>query len=169
MGGPQAGIAVGARRLVEKLRVNALRRALRCDKLTLAALEATLRIYLRVGAITAEIPTLRLLSRTMGELELVAERGRDILAQRLGGGFHLEVVPSAAEIGSGAQPTEEIPSRAIRVTHHELAPEAIAAMFRAARPPIIGRIREDAFLLDVRAVDDASAFAVLFPAAPPRT
>src|SRR5215472_553503 len=135
LGGPQAGIAVGARRLVEKMRKNALRRALRCDKLTLAALEATLRIYLRAGDLAAAIPTLRLLSRTVGELELIAERARDILSGRLGGGFHLEVVPSSAEIGSGAQPTEQIPSRAIRVTHDELAPEAIATIFRAARPP----------------------------------
>ncbi|HLK87091.1 MAG TPA: L-seryl-tRNA(Sec) selenium transferase [Candidatus Binataceae bacterium] len=169
MGGPQAGVAVGTRRLVEKMRANALRRALRCDKLTLAALEATLRIYLRAGDLAAAIPTLRLLSRGVGELELIAERARDILSQRLGDAFNLEVVATTAEIGSGAQPTEEIPSRAIRVTHGALSPEAIAAMFRAARPPVIGRIRDDAFLLDVRAVDDASAFAVLFPPARSRS
>ena len=104
----------------------------------------------------------------MGELELVAGRAREILAERLGRRF-----PSRGRacrfrrIGSGAQPTEEIPSRAVRVTHPELAPEAIAAMFRAARPPVIGRIADDAFLLDVRAVDDAAAFAVSFPSTRP--
>jgi L-seryl-tRNA(Ser) seleniumtransferase len=72
-----------------------------------------------------------------------------------------------SQIGSGAQPTEEIPSRAVRVTHPALAPKAIAAMFRAARPPVIGRIADDAFLLDVRAVDDAAAFAVSFPSTRP--
>jgi L-seryl-tRNA selenium transferase len=61
------------------------------------------------------------------------------------------------------RPLLQISSRAVRVTHPELAPEAIAAMFRAARPPVIGRIADDAFLLDVRAVDDASVFAVSFP------
>ena len=162
IGGPQAGIAVGRRELVERMRGNALRRALRCDKLTLAALEATLRLYLRSGDLAATLPTLRYLSRTAGELELIAERAREILAERLGGGFGLEVVPALSQIGSGAQPTEQIPSRAVRVTHPELAPEAIAAMFRAARPPVIGRIVDGAFLLDVRAVDDASAFAVSF-------
>jgi L-seryl-tRNA(Ser) seleniumtransferase len=163
LGGPQAGAAVGRRDLVNKLRANALRRALRCDKLTLAALEATLRIYLRTEDPAAALPTLRYLSRSTGELELVAERAREILAERLGGVFSLEVVPSSAQIGSGAQPAEEIPSRAVRVTHPELTPERIAAMFRAARPPVIGRITDDAFLLDVQAVDDASAFAVSFP------
>ena len=130
IGGPQAGIAVGRRELVERMRGNALRRALRCDKLTLAALEATLRLYLRSGDLAATLPTLRYLSRTAGELELIAERARGILAERLGGGFGLEVVPALSQIGSGAQPTEQIPSRAVRVTHPELAPEAIAAMFR---------------------------------------
>jgi len=163
LGGPQAGVAVGRRELVDRLRANALRRALRCDKLTLAALEATLRLYLRAGDLAATLPTLRYLSRTVGELELIAERAREILAERLGGDFRLEVVPSLSQIGSGAQPTEEIPSRAVRVTHPELAPERIAAMFRAARPPVIGRVADDAFLLDVRAVDDAAAFAVSFP------
>jgi L-seryl-tRNA(Ser) seleniumtransferase len=163
LGGPQAGIAVGRRELVKKMRANALRRALRCDKLTLAALEATLRLYLRAGDLAVALPTLRYLSRTLGELELIAERAREILAERLGGDFRLEIVPTLSQIGSGAQPTEEIPSRAVRVIHPALAPEAIAAMFRAARPPVIGRIADDAFLLDVRAVDDATAFAVSFP------
>ncbi|MGH7914916.1 MAG: L-seryl-tRNA(Sec) selenium transferase, partial [Candidatus Binataceae bacterium] len=154
LGGPQAGIAVGRRELVKRMRANALRRALRCDKLTLAALEATLRLYLRAGDLSATLPTLRYLNRTVGELELVADRARDILAERLGRDFRLEVVAAFAQIGSGAQPTEQIPSRAVRVTHLELSSEAIAAMFRAARPPVIGRIADGAFLLDVRAVDD---------------
>jgi L-seryl-tRNA(Ser) seleniumtransferase len=165
LGGPQAGVAVGRRELVQRMRSNALRRALRCDKLTLAALEATLRLYLRAGDLTVALPTLRYLSRTVGELELVAGRARAILAERLAGDFRLEVVPAFSQIGSGAQPTEQIPSRAVRITHPKLAPEAIAAMFRAARPPVIGRIADDAFLLDVRAVDDAAAFAVSFPTA----
>jgi L-seryl-tRNA(Ser) seleniumtransferase len=167
LGGPQAGVAVGRRELVNKLRTNALRRALRCDKLTLAALEATLRLYLRAGDPAPVLPTLRYLSRSTGELELVAERAREILAERLGGDFRLEVVPSRSQIGSGTQPAEEIPSRAVRVTHPGFTPERIAAMFRAARPPVIGRIADDAFLLDVRAVDDAAAFAVSFPTALP--
>jgi L-seryl-tRNA(Ser) seleniumtransferase len=164
LGGPQSGIAVGRRDLIEKMRLNPLRRALRCDKLTLAALEATLRLYLRSGDLSTALPTLRFISRTTGELEMIAERAREILAERLTAEFRIEVVPSMSQIGSGAQPAEEIPSRAIRITHPELAPEAVAAMFRGARPPVIGRIADDAFLLDMRAVDDATAFAVSFRA-----
>jgi L-seryl-tRNA(Ser) seleniumtransferase len=163
LGGPQAGVAVGRRELVKRMRANALRRALRCDKLTLAALETTLRLYLRAGDLTSTLPTLRYLSRTVGELESIAERAREILAERLGADFRLEVVSALSQIGSGAQPTEKIPSRAVRVTHPEHPPEAIAAMFRAARPSVIGRIADEAFLLDVIAVDDAAAFAVSFP------
>jgi L-seryl-tRNA(Ser) seleniumtransferase len=163
LGGPQAGVAVGRRELVKRMRANALRRALRCDKLTLAALETTLRLYLRAGDLTSTLPTLRYLSRTVGELESIAERAREILTERLGADFRLEVVPALSQIGSGTQPTEKIPSRAVRVTHPEHPPEAIAAMFRAARPSVIGRIADEAFLLDVIAVDDAAAFAVSFP------
>jgi L-seryl-tRNA(Ser) seleniumtransferase len=163
LGGPQAGVAVGRRDLITRMRSNALRRALRCDKLILAALEATLRLYLRSGDLSAALPTIRHLSRTTGELATLAARAREILSERLGNGFQIEVVPLASQIGSGAQPTEEIHSRGIRITHDDLASEAIAAMFRAARPPIIGRIADDAFLLDMRTVDDASAFAVSFP------
>ena len=109
LGGPQAGVAVGRRELVSRLRANALRRALRCDKLTLAALEATLRLYLRAGDLAATLPTLRYLSRTVGELELIAERAREILAERLGGDFRLEVVPSLSQIGSGRSRPKRFP------------------------------------------------------------
>jgi L-seryl-tRNA(Ser) seleniumtransferase len=162
LGGPQAGLVVGRRDLVERLRSNPLKRALRCDKLTLAALEATLRLYLRAGDLPGAIPTLRYLTRTAGELETIGTRAREILAERLGSEYRLEVVVSFSQIGSGALPTEQIESRAIRVTHPALSPEAIAATFRAARPPVIGRIADGAFMLDLRAVDDAAAFAVSF-------
>jgi L-seryl-tRNA(Ser) seleniumtransferase len=162
LGGPQAGLAVGRRELVERLRANPLKRALRCDKLILAALEATLRLHRRTGDLAAALPTLRYLTRTVGELETMALRAREVLAERLGPQFRLETVPSVSQIGSGALPTEQIDSRAIRVTHPALSPEAIAAVFRSARPPVIGRITDGAFLLDLRTVDDASAFAVSF-------
>jgi L-seryl-tRNA(Ser) seleniumtransferase len=162
LGGPQAGVIVGRRELVERLKANPLRRALRCDKLTLAALEATLRLYLRSADLAEDLPTLRLLIRTPGELELIATRVREILAARLGNKFKLDVVDSTSEIGSGALPTEELKSQAVRVTHPELSPNAIAAMFRRARPPVIGRIMDGAFHLDMRTIEDPAALAVQF-------
>jgi len=162
LGGPQAGVIVGTRELVERLRANPLRRALRCDKLTLAALEATLRLYLRSADLAENLPTLRLLIRTPAELELIAATVREILAARLGSKFKLDVVDSTSEIGSGALPTEELKSQAVRVTHPELSANAIAAMFRRARPPVIGRIKDGAFHLDMRTIEDPAALAVQF-------
>src|SRR5215469_13262951 len=104
LGGPQAGIIVGRRELIERLRTNPLKRALRCDKLTLAALEATLRLYMR-GDIANALPTLRMLRRTPEEIGAVAERGRDILRQRLGSGFDFQIVDAYSAIGSGSLPT----------------------------------------------------------------
>ena len=162
LGGPQAGLIVGRRDLVERLKANPLRRALRCDKLTLAALAATLRLYLRSPDLEADLPTLRLLRRTPAELESAAKRARTILAERLGADFTIEVVVSASEIGSGALPAEEIESRAFKITHREHSPDAIAALFRHARPPVIGRITDGAFHLDLRTVEDPAELAVAF-------
>jgi L-seryl-tRNA(Ser) seleniumtransferase len=165
-GGPQAGLIVGRRDLIERLKGNPLKRALRCDKLTLAALEATLRLYLRSANLETDLPTLRLLRRTPAELENSALRAREILADRLGDDYTIEVVVSTSEIGSGALPTEEIESRALRITHREHSPDAIAKRFRNARPPVIGRITDGAFQLDMRAVEDPGAFAVGFSGDP---
>jgi L-seryl-tRNA(Ser) seleniumtransferase len=160
LGGPQAGIVVGKRELVGKLKSNALKRALRCDKLTLAALSATLRLYLRSSNLARELPTLRLLVRSVSEMEQMAPRARDILTERLGKDFRVEIIESTSQIGSGALPTEELATVALRVTNPRLSANAIADMFRRAR--IIGRVTDDAFQLDLRAVEDPAVFAVSF-------
>jgi L-seryl-tRNA(Ser) seleniumtransferase len=158
LGGPQGGIVVGRRDLIRRLKANPLWRALRCDKLRLAALEATLRLYRRSGNLARDLPTLRLLSRKAAELALVAERARELLNERLGAAFTIEVVISAAQIGSGSLPTERIESRALRITHPSLSATEIAAAFRHVK--VIGRISEDAFLLDLIAIEDPAALAV---------
>jgi len=163
LGGPQAGLIVGKRELVAKIRANPLKRALRCGKLTLAALSATLRLYLRSADLSASIPTLRLLRRTVGELQAMAGQARTILLDRLGREFEIDIVSSTSQIGSGAMPTEELETRALRLTHPRLSADAIARQFRRARPPVIGRIKDDAFQLDLRTVEDPAAFAVSFP------
>jgi L-seryl-tRNA(Ser) seleniumtransferase len=166
LGGPQAGIIVGRRDLIDRLKTNPLKRALRCDKLTIAALEATLRLYLRSGDLGAALPTLRLLRRTPAEIGIVAARAREILAERLGPEFRIEIVDSTSQIGSGALPTEEIKTRAIRITHPKIGEDAIAAMFRKARPPVLGRVRDGTFMLDFRTIEDAAEIAVEFPPVP---
>ncbi|MBV8056218.1 MAG: L-seryl-tRNA(Sec) selenium transferase, partial [Deltaproteobacteria bacterium] len=161
LGGPQAGIIVGRGELIERLRANPLKRALRCGKLTLAALEATLRLYLR-GDIANALPTLRMLRRSPAEIEAAAIRGRDILRERLASEFQLEIVDAYSEIGSGSLPTAQLKTRAIRITHPTLTAGSLAAMFRHARPPVIGHISDGAFFLDLRTVEDPAALAVDF-------
>jgi L-seryl-tRNA(Ser) seleniumtransferase len=160
LGGPQAGLIVGRRDLIELIRRNPLRRALRCDKLTLAALEATLRLYLRSGNLASELPTLRMLSLTVEELEQRAETAREILANCLGDEFSIEVVVSTAEIGSGALPAEPLESRALCVTSPMVGADEIAAMLRRAQPPVIGRIKDGAVYLDIRTIEDPQCLAV---------
>jgi L-seryl-tRNA(Ser) seleniumtransferase len=161
LGGPQAGIIVGRRELIEQLRTNPLKRALRCDKFTLAALAATLRVYLR-GDLANALPTLRVLRRRHAEIEAVAGRARDMLRKRLASEFQLEVVDAYSEIGSGSLPAAQLKTSAIRVTHPTLTADAIAAMFRHARPAVIGRISEGAFMLDCRTIEDPAVLAIDF-------
>jgi L-seryl-tRNA(Ser) seleniumtransferase len=151
-------VIVGRRDAIDRIKRNPLKRALRCDKLTLAALSATLRLYIRSGDLGAELPTLRILGRSASEIGAIAPRAREIVAERLGVGYAIEIVDTASQVGSGAMPVEELKSVAIRVTHPEKSANAIAAMFRRAR--IIGRVVDDSFLLDLRAIEDPAVFAV---------
>lgn len=159
LGGPQAGLVVGRKAWIDRMNRNPLKRALRCDKLTLAALEATLRSYLQSPDPWDEIPTLRTFRLSPEALE---ERGRKLLPllrERLGPEYTLDLVDSTCQIGSGALPTEEIPSRAIAVRNRGMSAEQVARVFRQADPPVVGRIHDDRFLLDLRSVDDPESLA----------
>ena len=160
LGGPQAGIIVGRRELVGRLASNPLRRALRPDKLTIAALGATLRLYRESPDLAAALPTLRLLARPLAELEAVGRMAAPLVAARLGDGYRVEVVAADGEVGSGAVPVVPLPSRALAIDHPDVPADQIAARFRAARPPVIGRVHDGRFLLDLRAVFDARELAV---------
>ena len=162
LGGPQAGIVVGRRELVARLGANPLRRALRPGKLTLAALAATLRLYRENPDRVAALPVLRWLTRPVEDLEQVGEVVAPVLAARLGPGYRVTVVESACEVGSGAVPAVPLPSRALAVENADVPAEAIAARFRAARPPVLGRIHADRFLLDLRGIFTPADLAVVF-------
>jgi L-seryl-tRNA(Ser) seleniumtransferase len=154
LGGPQAGLIVGKRDLIGKMSKNHLQRALRCGKLTLAALEATLRRYRQSPNIVEEIPTLRAFTRPMQEIQKMGEMLLPKLAASLGKEFQLSLEDSTAQIGSGALPTEELPTVVVTVGHKKLSANSIAQKFREADPPIIGRIKDDRFLLDLRTICD---------------
>jgi L-seryl-tRNA(Ser) seleniumtransferase len=152
LGGPQAGIIVGRREIIERIKRNPLKRALRCDKLTLAALAATLRLYRTAPDVRTALPTLRWLTRPLADIEAVAQAAMPLLRAALGDGFSVALVDSASEIGSGALPIETLPTKALAVSHVQHGAQDIARLFRDADPPIIGRVQSGHFLLDLRGI-----------------
>jgi len=154
LGGPQAGLVVGKKTWVHQIAKNPLHRALRCGKLTIAALEATLRLYQRSANIVEEIPTLKAFTRPLKDIEDMGRRLLPALQHALGTEFRLSLENSTSQIGSGALPTEEIPTKIIAIQREGMSAGRIAERFRHARPPIIGRIKGDRFLLDLRTVFD---------------
>src|SRR6185295_5304807 len=128
--------------LVARLAANPLRRALRPDKLTLAALGATLRLYREHPDLAAALPVLRWLTRPLADMETVARAVGPDLERRLGPGYRVSLVESECEVGSGALPATPLPSRALAVEHADVPAEQIAARFRAGRPPVLGRIHQ---------------------------
>jgi L-seryl-tRNA(Ser) seleniumtransferase len=165
LGGPQAGIVVGRRALVERLASHALRRALRPDKLRVAALAATLRLYRESPNLASALPVLRWLTRPIDEMERIGRAIAPRLAAALGDGHRVEIVESECEVGSGAAPTAVLPSRALAVEHPQRSPDDLAARFRAATPPVLGRVHAGRFLLDLRGVFDPAQLLPAFPEA----
>jgi L-seryl-tRNA(Ser) seleniumtransferase len=164
LGGPQAGIIAGRADLIDKIRRNPMKRALRLDKMTIAALSAVLRLYGDPGRLAERVPALRLLSRSVADIEAAAHRLAPRVAAVLDGVAAVEVVAVKSQIGSGALPTGLLPSAAIRMTPPGAkrkvgaAVRRLAAAFRALPVPVIGRIDDGGFVLDLRCLDDEAAF-----------
>jgi L-seryl-tRNA(Ser) seleniumtransferase len=150
LGGPQAGLIVGNREIVARLKKHPLARALRLDKMTLAALEATLRLYLDPRRALREIPTLRLLALSTAELEHRCLELLPHLQQAAGDQADLAVVASMATVGGGAMPLAELPGCAIAVTPHRISLQQLTERLRQGEPPVIGRVQDDRLLLDPR-------------------
>lgn len=169
LGGPQAGIIVGRRDLVQKLRRNPLKRALRLDKMTVAALSAVLRLYLDPDSLVGNLPTLRFLARPVAEIQALAEKLAPALTQAFAGVAEVACEPCHSQIGSGSLPVDLLPSMALAVRPPRgrrgqgAALKRIAAAFRALPQPVIGRIRNEAFLLDLRCLEDEKAFVGQLP------
>jgi len=156
LGGPQAGLLCGSTEAVSACREHPLARALRIDKLSLAALAATLRLYLDPAEAAREIPVLRMLSAAEPELAARAERMRALLE---GQGLRAEVIRAAAKVGGGALPLLELEGPVCAVDPAPLALDELARRLRGHEPPVIGRAREGWLLLDPRTLDDAQADA----------
>jgi L-seryl-tRNA(Ser) seleniumtransferase len=149
LGGPQAGLLVGEREAIAACRRHPLARAMRIDKLSLAALEATLALYRDPEHARAAIPVLAMLTAENAALAARAER----LAEAIGGG----VVESTAKVGGGALPLLEIPGPAVAIDAGPAGADALAAALRAGDPPLVGRIQDGRLLLDPRTLTDEEA------------
>jgi L-seryl-tRNA(Ser) seleniumtransferase len=162
LGGPQAGLLVGSRDIVHRLRRNPLKRALRVDKMTLTALESVLQLYSNPDRLKAELPTLRWLTRDATDIASQAERVLPHVAAALGEHARARTITCTSQIGSGSLPVDRLTSCGIAVsrTAPKRGPSAdkIAAAFRALPRPVIGRIQDDAFLMDLRCLEDEADF-----------
>lgn len=154
LGGPQAGLMVGRADAIERCRTHPLARALRIDKLSLAALTATLRLYLDPAAAVRAIPVLRMLTAPESELAARAERMREAIAAA---GIEARVIRASGKAGGGALPLLELEGPVCAVDPAPLALDELAARLRAADPPLVARAREGWLLLDPRTLDDAGA------------
>ncbi len=162
LGGPQAGLIVGRTDLIQRIRKNPMKRALRVDKMTLAALDAILKLYSNPARLAEELPTLRWLTRPLKDIEAQAARILPGVKAALGDKAQARVTDCASQIGSGSLPVDSLPSAAIAVEAGDKgrssAAQRIAAAFRSLPIPVIGRIKDAAFLIDLRCLDDEAGF-----------
>jgi L-seryl-tRNA(Ser) seleniumtransferase len=163
LGGPQAGIVAGRKELIARVARNPIKRAVRLDKVRLAALEATLKLYRDPDRLPETLPTLRCFVRGREEIRATAERLKAPMAAAVGAGFGVTVVDCGSQIGSGSLPLETLPSAgfAIRAEGRKGAGgklEALAVAFRSLPVPVIGRINDGALLFDLRCLEDEAGF-----------
>ena len=161
LGGPQAGIILGRRDLIDKMKKNNLTRALRVDKMTLAALEATLWDYLEPEQAKQNNPTLSMLTATREQLHQRAAALAAFLAPAIDKWTSIELVEGFSRVGGGAMPTAELPSTLIEISPHYISAERLAELLRQTTPAVIGRLKDHALLLDVRTLREGEEDALL--------
>ena len=154
LGGPQAGIIVGKKRYIDKIKRNPLNRALRIDKLTLAALEAVLRLYLDVNQAVQHIPTLAMIAASADEVKHRAEKFQHEYSGMDGMYCRIEVVSLFSKIGGGALPEQNLPSWGLALSPTMLQVHRLEHVLRHAQIPVVARIEDDRLLIDMRTVDD---------------
>ncbi len=154
LGGPQAGIIVGKREIISALKKNPLTRALRVDKFTISALEASLRLYMDEEIAIKKIPTLRMLTISKDELEGKARELYNSI-NNLNDSLNIEIKEVESEVGGGSLPLEKLPSYAISIDSSEISTERLERHFREFRIPIIVRIIKDSVILDIRTIDNS--------------
>ncbi len=162
LGGPQAGLIVGDKALIQKIKKHPMKRALRLDKMTIAALEATLKLYRDPDRLAQRLPALRLLTRSEAEITALAHRLQPAVANALGARAVVQVQPCKSQIGSGSLPVDRLPSACLSLSAPPGAkrsgawPEKLAQALRNLPMPVLGRIEEGAVRLDLRCLDGAA-------------
>ena len=171
LGGPQAGLIVGSKAAVGRIRKYPMKRALRISKLPLAALEATLMLYLRPERLAHDLPTLRLLTRPADAIRALAHAVLPAVADAVSPRFTVEVVELLGQIGSGSLPVERLPSAGLALAPAGTskkgigtALDALATALRSLPLPVIGRIADDRLLLDLRCLENSAPFVEQLPA-----
>ncbi|HKI51320.1 MAG TPA: L-seryl-tRNA(Sec) selenium transferase [Geothermobacteraceae bacterium] len=161
LGGPQAGLIVGRQTAIDAIRKHPMARALRIDKMTLAALEATLQLYLDQHQALREIPVLQMLQISPEELQPRCRELEATLQNRLGDRITTEIISENSMVGGGALPLAELPGYAVAIKAAQLSTDQLALRLRAAEPPLIGRIQDDRLLLNPRTFSEREVPALL--------
>jgi L-seryl-tRNA(Ser) seleniumtransferase len=152
LGGPQAGIIVGKRTILDQLKKNPLNRALRIDKLTLAALESTLRLYLDQETVIGKIPTLRMLTITADEIERRAVTFRERIQHAIPDSVAIHIKEDTSQVGGGALPSQQLPTRVIALSSSTIPIQELERGLRENIPSVIARIHRDQLCIDLRTV-----------------
>ena len=152
LGGPQAGIILGKKEMIDRIKTNPLTRALRLDKMTLAALESTMRLYRDEAGAIETIPTLRMLMSSYEEIGIRAGEMADRLAAVGNSRLSVSLLDRASKTGGGSLPLLDLPSRCVVVEIEGMSADTVEKRMRAHEPPIIGRIDGDRFIMDMRTV-----------------
>lgn len=154
LGGPQAGIIVGKERLIQKIQKNALLRAMRIDKMTFAALEATFMQYLDEEKAIEQIPTLRMLTESQDLIKRRTKRIASVLKKNLSTIASIEVLPEQSRAGGGSLPETDFPTFVVSIRPQNISVNGLEKKLRLGSPPVIARIKEDVLLIDARTVHD---------------
>ncbi|MBN1980971.1 MAG: L-seryl-tRNA(Sec) selenium transferase [Chitinivibrionales bacterium] len=152
LGGPQCGIILGKKAIIDRIKKNQLTRALRCDKLTYAVLEATIRDFLDEKRLLKNNPVIRMLTEPLAEIKKRCMGLKRKIRVAVGESVKLRIIPEFSEVGSGSMSSEKLPTWALSIRLNNLSVEELAARLRLSNPPIIGRVKDDRFLLDCRTI-----------------
>lgn len=159
LGGPQSGIIAGRKDLIEQVKNNPLKRALRVDKMTMAALSEVLKLYKHPESLTRELPTIRHLARRPEEIRSIAETVLPAFTKSAGDKATVSIIPSASQIGSGALPLDQLASFSVQIkpiSERDSALQQLTRAFREMPVPVVGRLHDGALLFDVRTLDECA-------------